>query len=206
VPAPPGGLLSTAGNLVLGGHADGDLNAWAADTGELLWSYFTERGILAPPISYAIDDKQYIAILAGWGGASGLGRGSDNPAVRNQESGRLLVFSLGANTPLPEQFDFELDPPVLPDLTASTEAIAEGEVLFGEYCGRCHSFAGGGAISNLIDMPTASHTGFKQIVRDGLWESAGMIGFGSMLTDSQIESIHQYIISAAMAERKANAP
>lgn len=197
VPGPPGGLLSTAGNLVLGGHAEGDFNAYAADTGNLLWSYFTERGILAPPISYAIDGKQFIAILTGWGGASGLGRGSTNPQVRNRESARLLVFSLDGGTPLPEQFEIEMEPPELPAVTASAETVAEGKRLFADYCSRCHAFSKGGAISNLIDMPGASHAGFQQIVRDGLWESVGMIGFGKMLTDQQIEAIHQYIIAAA---------
>lgn len=196
-----GGVLSTAGNLVFAGNGDGMFNAYRADNGELLWSFFTERGILAPPVSFAIQGQQFIALLTGWGGASGLRSGSANPAVNNRESGRLLVFALDRNEALPESFVFDHEPVPLPALTASPATIAEGEALFRDYCMRCHSFAGGGAISDLINMSESSHLGFEQIVHDGAFESAGMIGFADMLSREQVRAIHQYIISSALEAR-----
>lgn len=192
-----GGLLSTAGGLVFGGDGDGNFNAWRADDGQLLWGWFTERGILAPPVTYTLDGKQYIAVLTGWGGAGGLQRGSDNPRVRNRETGRLLVFSLGGTEVLPEQFDFAAEPE-LPPLTADEATLALGETLFRDYCSRCHSFSPGGALSDLINMPESSHRAFTRIVSDGLFESAGMIGFGEMLSNKEVDAIHQYIIKSAM--------
>ena len=63
-----GGMLSTAGGLVFnGGTADRKLHAFDAETGEILWEWPTNSGILAPPSTFEIDGKQYIAIQSGWG-------------------------------------------------------------------------------------------------------------------------------------------
>ena len=45
-------------------------HAFDASTGKLLWEFPTNSGILAPPTSFAIDGKQYIAVESGWGGDS----------------------------------------------------------------------------------------------------------------------------------------
>jgi quinohemoprotein ethanol dehydrogenase len=63
-----GGTLSTAGNLVFQGTAGGEFRAYAADSGKQLWSFPAQTGIIAAPMTYAIDDAQYVAILVGWGG------------------------------------------------------------------------------------------------------------------------------------------
>lgn len=60
-----GGVLSTAGDLVFTGEGKGELMAFHAETGEKLWSGVTEAGVNAPPISYEIDGRQYIAVAAG---------------------------------------------------------------------------------------------------------------------------------------------
>ena len=61
------GVLATAGDLVFQGDALGFFSAYDADTGEKLWAHNNYVAMLAPPITYAIDGKQYIAILAGAG-------------------------------------------------------------------------------------------------------------------------------------------
>lgn len=60
-----GGVLSTASGLVFSGEGNGQLFALNAETGEKLWSGATEAGVNAPPISYQIGGKQYIAAVAG---------------------------------------------------------------------------------------------------------------------------------------------
>jgi quinohemoprotein ethanol dehydrogenase len=62
-----GGTLSTAGNLVFQPDAEGNLVAYNAATGAKLWSAPVGAGA-ATPMSYSLDGKQYIAILAGRGG------------------------------------------------------------------------------------------------------------------------------------------
>ena len=65
-----GGTLATAGNLVFQGTSSGEMTALRADTGKTLWSYDTQVGIIAAPITYTIDNEQYLAVAAGWGGRS----------------------------------------------------------------------------------------------------------------------------------------
>ena len=66
-----GGVLATAGGLVFNGEGNGDFAAFDAKSGEKLWHFNCGAGVNAPPISYAIDGKQYIAVAAGgsqiWG-------------------------------------------------------------------------------------------------------------------------------------------
>ena len=61
-----GGCLATAGGLVFTGDPEGKFMAFDAKTGELLWDFQTGSGIHGPPITYAIDGVQYIAIPSGW--------------------------------------------------------------------------------------------------------------------------------------------
>ncbi|MEC9340691.1 MAG: PQQ-binding-like beta-propeller repeat protein, partial [Pseudomonadota bacterium] len=67
-PPPNRGTLTTAGDLVFTGLMTGELVAHHARTGELLWQYKTGSGIIGPPITYALDGEQYVAVLSGIGG------------------------------------------------------------------------------------------------------------------------------------------
>jgi lanthanide-dependent methanol dehydrogenase len=66
------GPMVTAGDVVFYGTMDRWLRALDARTGELLWQFQTETGIIAPPMTYlGPDGRQYIAILSGPGGWAG---------------------------------------------------------------------------------------------------------------------------------------
>src|SRR5262249_34455042 len=66
LPYPPyGGVLATAGNLVYMGQVDGQFTAYDARTLQEVWSINVGTGINAPPITYSVNGKQYIAILVG---------------------------------------------------------------------------------------------------------------------------------------------
>ena len=60
-----GGTLSTKGDLVFLGEGNGTFNAFNAVTGELIWHANIDAGVNAPPITYMINGKQYIAVVAG---------------------------------------------------------------------------------------------------------------------------------------------
>jgi outer membrane protein assembly factor BamB len=62
------GILTTASNLLFQGKANGHLRAFNALTGEQLWDENLGLGISAPPITYSVNGKQFLAILVGWGG------------------------------------------------------------------------------------------------------------------------------------------
>ena len=87
------GALTTAGNLVFIGLPDGTFSAHDARTLQELWSFNAGTGINAPPISYSVNGKQYIAVLAG-------SRQSQNvipysPELKNTSTASMLyVFGL----------------------------------------------------------------------------------------------------------------
>jgi PQQ-dependent dehydrogenase (methanol/ethanol family) len=60
-----GGALATAGNLVFTGEGNGHFNAYDARTGKTLWSFTGGAGCNAPPVTYTVDGKQYIAVACG---------------------------------------------------------------------------------------------------------------------------------------------
>src|SRR6195256_4207066 len=60
-----GGALATAGGLVFFGEGNGLFKALDAATGNLLWQYQAGAGVNAPPVSYMVKNKQYVAVAAG---------------------------------------------------------------------------------------------------------------------------------------------
>jgi alcohol dehydrogenase (cytochrome c) len=95
-----GAMLATAGGLVFsGGTNDRKIHAFDAATGKLLWEFPTSSGILAPPTSFMIDGKQYIAVHSGWGGDSRgmeatLDRFMPGEFPEVPEGGSVWVFAL----------------------------------------------------------------------------------------------------------------
>lgn len=63
-----GPVLTTAGGLVFNaGTNDRNLRAFDAKTGEVLWEFPLNSVSISPPVSFEIDGKQYLAVVAGYG-------------------------------------------------------------------------------------------------------------------------------------------
>ena len=123
-----GGVLTTKANLLFQGTGDARLVAYRADSGERLWEAHTQTGVVAAPISYEVDGIQYVAVMAGWGGAAPLT--IDLPDSVKGQTGRLLVYRLYGEASLPDA----AGSPVLqqpPEQAGTTEMIARGLVLTG---------------------------------------------------------------------------
>jgi len=89
------GVLTTGGGLVFTGDAEGFFTAYDADTGKTLWSFQCGSGHHAPPITYTLDGRQYIAVCVGWGGWTAGFAGDGAPWLRNARRGNtLFVFAL----------------------------------------------------------------------------------------------------------------
>ena len=71
-----GGALATAGNLVFAGEGNGWFNAYDAKTGKVLWRFQCGAGVNAPPVSYAVNGKQYVAVAAGGNSQLNFKRGN----------------------------------------------------------------------------------------------------------------------------------
>jgi alcohol dehydrogenase (cytochrome c) len=87
-----GATLSTAGGLVFWGDLDRHFFAFDAETGKILWQTTMDAPIQNSTITYAVNGKQYVAVLGGLGGlSSGLLRQAGLQPV--QKNG-LYVFAL----------------------------------------------------------------------------------------------------------------
>tara|TARA_B100001123_G_scaffold394635_1_gene475572 strand:- start:1986 stop:3767 length:1782 start_codon:yes stop_codon:yes gene_type:complete len=62
---PSAGTLSTAGNLVFTADRQGVFYALNAETGDLLWEFFTGATVSGGQISYQVNGSQYVSVPAG---------------------------------------------------------------------------------------------------------------------------------------------
>ena len=64
-PMTEGGVLTTASDMLFSGGRDGAFFALDARTGKLLWQTRLGPSVAAGPITYAVNGKQYVSIMAG---------------------------------------------------------------------------------------------------------------------------------------------
>lgn len=103
------GVVTTASNLVFYGTTDGWFRAVDAWTGKVLWSQKLGSGIIGQPITYlGPDNRQYVAVEAGVGGAAMVQKSRPGFPPRGNT---LYVFSIdgdgvqasGSDLPSPVQ-------------------------------------------------------------------------------------------------------
>jgi PQQ-dependent dehydrogenase (methanol/ethanol family) len=58
------GVLATGGDLIFFGEPGGQLVALDARTGKQLWAHQVAASLQAPPISYVLDGRQYVAVAS----------------------------------------------------------------------------------------------------------------------------------------------
>jgi alcohol dehydrogenase (cytochrome c)/quinohemoprotein ethanol dehydrogenase len=195
-----GGILTTAGNLVVQGNATGALAAFRADTGQKLWSMSTQSAVMAAPITYQVDGEQYIAVLAGWGGGfSFFGGKAVDQSGNIRPIPRLLVYKLGASVSLPPVPPlWQHTPPIPPD-TADAATLKKGFGLYAQFCLPCHGAGAvaGGVVPDLRKSSFLPVDAFHSIVLDGLLKSNGMPDLGFILDRPEVDAIKAYIIHQA---------
>ena len=194
-----GGTLTTSGNLVFQGNGEGYFNAYAADTGKLLWSKHMSTGIVAPPITFVVDGTQYVSIATGWGGILTLNLGEPLKSGSPPSVNRIVTFKLNGNTDLPrvEKQALTLDPP---KHQASEDDIAQGRIKYHEACWMCHGDTGvnNGGVPNLRYSRTiGSEAAFSAFVLGGVAEQRGMPNFSDTLELPEVELIRAYLIKRA---------
>src|SRR5690606_22757711 len=123
----------------------------------------------------------------------------DKVASRRGNDNRILVFRLdGGEVPVPPELP---PPPPIPEppvQTASAADIAAGAVLFGGYCGSCHSNFVPSPVPDLRRSPLIREaSAFASVVRDGALQSRGMPAWDDLLTDEQIEQIRVHLVEVA---------
>jgi alcohol dehydrogenase (cytochrome c) len=88
------GALATGGGLVFTGFTDGTFAAYDDTTMQQLWKINVGTGFNAPPMTFEVNGKQYVAILSGLSPISKR-RHSHTPELREQRNQTMLfVFGL----------------------------------------------------------------------------------------------------------------
>lgn len=193
-----GGVISTASNLVMQGQADGYFVIRDATTGEEIWKFFAQNGIIGEPITYMVGNKQYISVLAAFGGPSANGGGVAETygwTYREQQR-RILTFVIGGTDKLPPWHKPEPTPYAIDNSMVINEAQANaGGTIYSLRCGYCH----GVAVSNSASAPDLRRSqipldtmAFKTIVHDGALKDNGMPQFPE-LSDNELDQLRQYI-------------
>jgi quinohemoprotein ethanol dehydrogenase len=193
-----GGVLATAGGLVFQGAMDGTFNAYSDVTGKRLWSFAQDTPIIAPPISYSVNGRQYITVL------SGLSTGVNvyGPKLTKfhidprTQARRVLAFALGGTATLPSA---EQPAPLIshPEFNPDQKSVQEGAVLYGQRCLVCHG-ASMIAVGHAPDLRRSaipfSAEAFETVVRGCSLVANGMPCFDE-LTEQQISDLRQYLRS-----------
>ena len=87
--------LATAGGLVFVGLMDGTVAAFDDTTLDELWKINVGSGFSAPPMTFEVNGKQYVAIASGIDPASGKRRRANAPELNEQRNATVLyVFGL----------------------------------------------------------------------------------------------------------------
>ena len=191
---PGGGTLATAGDLVFQGRGDGQLVAYAADSGETVWELDLGNGIMAPPVTYAIDGQQYLSVLVGWG--STLGLFGSYPAPEYKASGRLYTFALDADAPFEPVTGIERPSLTAIEFETTPEQLDLGATIYGERCFFCHGFGGaaGGQIADLRYATPETYQNIDAIVRGGAYQGLGMPQFG-FLTEDDTAALRAFLLT-----------
>ena len=203
-----GGVLSTAGDLVFQGQADGYITAYSAAEGRRVWAFYSATAALGAPISFAVGKRQYVSILNGptQGAAGSLGAisarfGWDSRAHPR----RLLTFVLDGTGELPATPVPTTATPIDgPGVSVDDAFVKEGVQLFAK-CQWCHgagAIAGGGAPDLRASLSPLVSASFASVVRGGQ-ETRGMPKFEE-LTDRELEALRQYIRARARRVTRPN--
>jgi alcohol dehydrogenase (cytochrome c) len=89
-----GAVLATAGDLIFWGDLDHMFRAFDADSGKVLWEQKLNGPVQNSTITYAVNGKQYVAVLTGVGlNTAGI---IDQAGIKpNRTYNALYVFALG---------------------------------------------------------------------------------------------------------------
>ena len=178
------GAVSTAGNVVFVGRNAGELQAYDATNGDMLWSFQTGAGANDTATVFEQDGKQYVAFLS-----------AGNSLMATAHGDSLWLFSL----------DGTLGPAAAPGAGTGTEHAGEGgtttgdaaagKAVFSDNCAGCHGAlgTGGNGGPDLTAIPSAKDMAavVKQVTNGG----GGMPAFKGQLTEQQIQDVSAYVTS-----------
>jgi len=194
-----GGVLSTAGGVVVQGSIDGKLRVFNDETGDVIKEIDTGSPMIAAPMTYTVRGVQYVAILAGSGGGGWNVWMPGNVAAERGNDNRILSFKLdGRATPMPPMLGAVAPIPEPPARSGTPADIKTGGELFGSNCAGCHSNADRAVVPDLRRSGfIRDGASFQSVVRGGALEKQGMPSWDDLLTADEVERIRIYLVSVA---------
>ena len=196
-----GGVMTSAGGLVVQGRSSGELYFYDAEDGREVGKLNVGTGMMAAPMTYSVDGVQYIAIMAGSGGLFGRAYDKGTAAQRFGNANRIVAFKLGGGkVPLPAlrtaqpKASTTSAPPVARFGTPTQRS--RGEELYEQHCNICHKNAGGGGIPDLTRMTAATYKEFDDILFKGTRADKGMADFSATLSRQDVHDL-----KAALTDR-----
>ena len=204
-----GGVMATGGNLVFQGQMDSKFNAYDARSGQLLWSYDAKAPVIAPPISYSVNGKQYVTVITGNGTSGGfLGTALARYGIDYAtQARRVLTFAIGGTAALPAKIPYIAKAVDDPDYAIDAAAEARGGTVYNRRCVVCHGggVAAAGAAPDLrASGAILSQQALDAILHDGALVSRGMPRFEE-LTEQERSDVRQFLRAAADGLRKTPA-
>ncbi len=195
-----GGTLVTAGGLVFQGTVDGIFQAIDARTGTLLWLHDNHAATLAGPITYEVDDEQYVTVLAGFGSIFYLLAGALLPEPGAQVNGRVYTFKMGGKA-IATRVDLTPAPvPTPPVLEVSQAGLMDGALVFARFCAICHGIGAisGGVLPDLRRSPALQTAdAWRDIIIGGSRATAGMASLENIVTPESAELVRAYVARQA---------
>ena len=177
------GTATTAGNLVFVGRNAGQLQAYDATSGKLLWSFQTGAGANGSPTIFEQNGKEFVAFYA-----------AGNSLQATAQGDSFWLFGL----------DGKLGPAAAPGTGTGTQHAGEnggtapagdaaaGKAVFADNCAVCHGAlgTGGNGGPDLTSIPSAKTPAVRKQVTDG---GGGMPPFKGTLTKKQIDDVSAYV-------------
>jgi quinohemoprotein ethanol dehydrogenase len=178
------GTVSTAGNLVFVGRNSGELQAYNATNGDMLWSFQTGAGANDTVTVFEQDGKQYVVFLS-----------AGNSLVATAHGDNLWLFSLDGTLGPAEAAGVGKGTEHAGESDAPKGDLKNGKVVFSDNCAGCHGAlgTGGNGGPDLTAIPSAKDKAHvtKQVANGG----GGMPAFKRQLTDQQIQDVSAYVTS-----------
>src|SRR5436190_1827467 len=188
-----GGALATAGGVVFFGEGNGLFKALDATTGNLLWQYQAGAGVNAPPVSYMVRGKQYVAVAAGGNTQLDFKEGR-----RSEPAMAPFVAKLSTQDMLDLAEHFAAQKPKPVAFKADAARVARGRKKAEEVlCTMCH--LGGFSGQNEIPRVAGEHPEYviKQLkafkARTRTNDAGSMTSVAQTISEQDIEDLAHYI-------------
>jgi quinohemoprotein ethanol dehydrogenase len=188
------GTSTTHGNLVFVGRNDGELQAYNATNGKLLWRFQTGAGANNTASFFTRDGKEYIAFYAGGNSLAGTAHG-DNLWLFGLDGTLGPLAAPGSGTAVEHAGEAPNNSkPANPNAAKpGTADAAAGAQVFAANCSVCHGADGHGGNGgpDLTSIPSAKDMAVvvKQVTNGG----AGMPAFKGTLNGTQIDNVAAFV-------------